>query len=226
MTGYLSVQCISLLASVASWAYLVDASGDENKQSPTSRDRYCRLFAEPRECSRNALMHLLDLRRSGLPPGLEHVICFGLAIAVRHVSGENRTNIFDTASLASLSKAVKAIDNPSVAESEVLIWISLLVTWRTQSNKPVPKANDLLDYMLDSFPASKSWKKVSSICRKFWWFERFKTEWEQCWNHGIDRQKRRSSSSNPQSMRSNEPVVFSPLPGLLFRSKSTEKDSG
>ncbi|OAP62442.1 hypothetical protein AYL99_04645 [Fonsecaea erecta] len=200
LSGHLSVQCIKLLASVASWASLVDgpdpSSPDETRERD-SKDRYCRLFCEPRECSRSAIMILLDLKRAGLPVGLEHVICLGLAIAVRHVSGENRTNIFDTASLAALTKSVKDIDNPSVSDSEVIIWLSLVISWRTQSPKPVPKADALLDYVLDSFHATRSWKKVSAICRKFWWFERFQVEWEQCWARGIARQQQRALMEQP-----------------------------
>ena len=217
---------MSLLASVASWAPLINGTSDSSEQAESSRDRYCRLFAEPRECSRNALMLLLDLRRSGLPLGLEHVICLGLAIAVRHVSGENRTNIFDTASLASLTRSIKVIDNPSVAESELMIWIALLVTWRTQSTNPAPQANELLDYTLDSFPASRSWKKVAVICRKFWWFERFQSDWEQSWIRGIARQQQRSSTENKYLIRSREESNASPLPGLNCRMESTTKLPG
>ncbi|KIX93364.1 uncharacterized protein Z520_11007 [Fonsecaea multimorphosa CBS 102226] len=204
LSGHLSVQCIKLLASTASWAPLVNGSASPpSDQAQDSKDRYCRLFCEPRECSRNAIMILLDLKRSGLPVGLEHVICLGLAMAVRHLSGENRTNIFDTASLAALTKSVKAIDNPSVSDSEVIIWISLVISWRTQSAKPVPKADALLDYVLDSFPVARSWKKVSAICRKFWWYERFQAEWEKCWARGIARQQQRSLTdpSPPVSAR-------------------------
>ncbi|OQU99603.1 hypothetical protein CLAIMM_05213 [Cladophialophora immunda] len=147
-------------------------------------------------------MILLDLKRSGLPVGLEHVICLGLAIAVRHLSGENRTNIFDTASLAALTKSVKGIDNPSVSDSEVIIWLSLVISWRTQSAKPVPKADALLDYVLDSFPAARSWKKLSVICRKFWWYERFHAEWEKCWSRGIARQQQRSLMEQSRTVSS------------------------
>ncbi|ETI28825.1 hypothetical protein G647_01277 [Cladophialophora carrionii CBS 160.54] len=213
LTGHLSVQCIKLLAEVASWVPLVDGATTSAEQAANSRDRYCRLFAEPRECSRNAIMLLLDLRRSGLPPGLEHVICLGLAIAVRHVSGENRTNIFDTASLAALTKGARAIDSPSVADSEVLIWISFLVSWRTYSAKPIPRADKLLDYVLESFPASRTWKKVSMICRKFWWFERFQSEWEECWRRAVTRQQQRSlSESSSHAVRSREALFAASLP--------------
>ncbi|EXJ64876.1 hypothetical protein A1O7_01215 [Cladophialophora yegresii CBS 114405] len=213
LTGHLSVQCIKLLAEAASWAPLVNGATTSPEQATNARDRYCRLFAEPRECSRNAVMLLLDLRRSGLPPGLEHVICLGLAIAVRHVSGENRTNIFDTASLAALAKVIKTIDNPSVADSEVIIWMSLLVTWRTQSAKPIPRANELLDYVLESFPASRTWKRVSMICRKFWWFERFQSDWERCWRRAITRQQQRSvSESSLRGVRCREAFLASSLP--------------
>jgi hypothetical protein len=198
LAGHLSLQCIKLLATVASWASLVDGPPASSEEADSSRERYCRLFAEPRECARDAIMLLLDLKRSGLPPGLEQVICLGLAISIRHVSGENRTNIFDTASLAALTKSVRAIDNPSVADSEVLIWISLLVNWRTQAVKPVPKANELLDYILDSFPAARTWKRVTVICRKFWWFERFQSDWEQCWSRGITRHRERALTGEPR----------------------------
>lgn len=205
------MQCIKLLASVASWAPLANDSSTISDNSESSQDRYCRLYCEPRECSRNAIMLLLDLRRSGLPGGLEHIICLGLAIAVRHVSGENRTNIFDTASLAALTKGVISMENPSLPDSEVIIWISLLVNWRTQSTKPVPKANELLDYVLDSFPAARTWKKVSVICRKFWWFDRFKSEWEQCWSRGIARQRERQLPENAR-LRNREGSIVPPLP--------------
>jgi hypothetical protein len=156
---------------------------------------------------------------------LEHVICLGLAIAVRHVSGENRTNIFDTASLAALTKGVKAIDSPSVADSEVIIWISLLVNWRTQSAKPIPRANELLDYVLESFPAARTWKKVSIICRKFWWFERFQSDWEECWRRGIDRQQQRSlTDSGSRAVQSREASFASSLPSLLSLRKHSTKD--
>ncbi|KIW84511.1 hypothetical protein Z517_03761 [Fonsecaea pedrosoi CBS 271.37] len=214
LSGHLSVQCIKLLASVASWAPLVDglttssssssSAASPSDQSQDLKTRYCRLFCEPRECSRSAIIILLDLKRSRLPVGLEHVICLGLAIAVRHLSGENRTNIFDTASLAALTKSVKAIESPSVSDSEVIIWLSLLISWRTQSAKPVPKADALLDYVLDSFPVSRSWKKVSAICRKFWWFDCFHAEWEKCWSRGMARQQQRLSmeqSSTTSSRR-------------------------
>jgi hypothetical protein len=225
LTGHLSVQCIKLLAEVASWVPLASGATTSTEQAVNSQDRYCRLFAEPRECSRNAIMLLLDLRRSGLPPGLEHVICLGLAIAVRHVSGENRTNIFDTASLAALTKGVKAIDSPSVADSEVIIWISLLVNWRTQSAKPIPRANELLDYVLESFPAARTWKKVSIICRKFWWFERFQSDWEECWRRGIDRQQQRSlTDSGSRAVQSREASFASSLPSLLSLRKHSTKD--
>lgn len=132
-------------------------------------------------------MLLLDLKRSRLPPDLEHVLCLGMALSVRHLSGENRTNIFDHASLDLLTANIKAINTPSVPDSEVIIWISLIINWRTQSAGPLPKADELLDYILDSFPAARSWKKVSVICQKFWWFERFRSGWEQCWSRGISR---------------------------------------
>ncbi|OAG37173.1 hypothetical protein AYO21_08591 [Fonsecaea monophora] len=190
LSGHLSVQCIKLLASVASWAPLVDGL---TTSSPSSSSA-----ASPSDQSQ-------DLKtRSRLPVGLEHVICLGLAIAVRHLSGENRTNIFDTASLAALTKSVKAIESPSVSDSEVIIWLSLLISWRTQSAKPVPKADALLDYVLDSFPVSRSWKKVSAICRKFWWFDCFHAEWEKCWSRGMARQQQRLSmeqSSTTSSRR-------------------------
>jgi hypothetical protein len=201
LTGHLSVRCIKLLVSVASWAPLVDAASTASNQANNTQQKYSRLFAEPRECSRNAIVLLLDLRRSGLPPGLETVICLGLAIAVRHVSGENRTNIFDTASLAALTKGIKAIDNPSVADSEVLIWISFLVSWRTQSSKPVPKANELLDYILDLFPAARTWKKLSNICRKFWWYETFQVEWKEEWEQGISRLQQQQLPQRPVSLK-------------------------
>ncbi|KIW96622.1 uncharacterized protein Z519_02013 [Cladophialophora bantiana CBS 173.52] len=227
LSGHLSVQCIKLLASVASWAPLVNGSSSSSAPTKDSRDRYCRLFCEPRECSRSAIMLLLDLKRSGLPVGLEHVICLGLAIAVRHLSGENRTNIFDTASLAALTKNVKSIDNPSVPDSEVIIWLSLVISWRTQSAKPVPKADTLFDYVLDSFPASRSWKKVSVICRKFWWFERFQAEWEQCWASGIARQKQRSFLEQSQNMRSRRRSSIGPLASIISLQKySAHIESG
>ncbi|EXJ61352.1 uncharacterized protein A1O5_11910 [Cladophialophora psammophila CBS 110553] len=227
LSGHLSVQCIKLLASVASWAPLVNGSVSSSAPAQDSRDRYCRLFCEPRECSRSAIMLLLDLKRSGLPVGLEHVICLGLAIAVRHLSGENRTNIFDTASLVALTKSVKSIDNPSVPDSEVIIWLSLVISWRTQSAKPVPKADALFDYVLDSFPASRSWKKVSVICRKFWWFERFQAEWEQCWACGIARQKQRSLLEQSQNMRSRRRSSIGPLASIISLQKySAHIESG
>ena len=215
------MQCIKLLASVASWASLVIGPSISSDEVDNSQNRYSRLFAEPRECARNAIILLLDLRRSGLPSGLEHVICLGLSIAVRHVSGENRTNIFDTASLAALTKGVKIIDSPSVADSEVIIWISLLVNWRTQSAKPAPKANELLDYVLDSFPASRSWKKVSVTCRKFWWFERFQSDWEECWSRGIARQQQRLSVDEPRMIRSRRQSTVSPLENIIPRPNSS-----
>ncbi|OAL29468.1 hypothetical protein AYO20_09205 [Fonsecaea nubica] len=190
LSGHLSVQCIKLLASVASWAPLVDGL---TSSSPSSSSA-----ASPFDQSQDLKL------RSRLPVGLEHVICLGLAIAVRHLSGENRTNIFDTASLAALTKSVKAIESPSVSDSEVIVWLSLLISWRIQSAKPVPKADALLDYVLDSFPVSRSWKKVSAICRKFWWFDCFQAEWEKCWSRGMARQQQRLSmeqSSTTSSRR-------------------------
>ena len=211
LTGQLSVQCIKLLTSVASWAPLVNRPSISDNPAANPQERYSRLFAEPRECTRDATVLLLDLRRSGLPMGMEHIICLGLAIAVRHVSGENRTNIFDTSTLAALIKGVKEIDNPSVADSELMIWIALLVNWRTQVARPVPTANELLDYVLDSFPASRSWKKVSIICRKFWWFARFHLDWEQCWSRAIERQKQRLLLDDSQTTSDHRQPLTIPL---------------
>jgi hypothetical protein len=201
LTGQLSRQCINLLASVTDWVSLVDHPPTSTEPVEETKARYCRLFCEPRESSRSAITLLLDLKRSGLRPGLEQVICLGLAIAVRHLSGENRTNIFDTASLAALTKSVKAIDNPSVADSEVMIWIALLVSWRTQSKKSLPKAGELLDYILETFPASRMWKKISAICRKFWWFEQFQHEWKKSWTDGMARQGQVLEIASPPATR-------------------------
>ncbi|KIV77557.1 hypothetical protein PV11_09347 [Exophiala sideris] len=190
LSGQLSVRCMKMLSNLAQWAHLA------NTQASTAEDamtRYCRLFCEPREFARDAVMLLLDLRRSNIPPGLEHVVCLGLAIIVRHLSGQNRTNIFDHASLTALMANVKAVDTPNVVESEVIIWLALVINWRAHTAGGVPAADDLLDYVLDSFPAARSWKGITKICRKFWWFGRFEQEWKMYWQRGLDRVKNRSS---------------------------------
>jgi len=196
ISSNLSVQCIQLLASVAQWAPLVETPKTQPEQIIDPQTRYCRLFCEPRECSRDAVNLLLCLKRSGLPSGIEHVICLGLAIAIRHLSGENRTNIFDTASLEALNTNIKAIDTPTVPESEVIIWISLVTNWRTQCRGPLRRADDLLDYVVDSFPVSRSWGKLVAICRKFWWFECFQEDWEKCWRRGMERYHSRETDEN------------------------------
>ncbi|EXJ79307.1 hypothetical protein A1O3_08809 [Capronia epimyces CBS 606.96] len=195
LSGRISVQCIKLLTSVAQWAPLIDdpeSSPDSNLDAQT---RYCRLFCEPREFSRNAVVLLLSLQRAGLTSGIEHVICLGLAIAVRHLSGENRTNFFDHATLDAVIMNVKAVDTPTVPESELIIWLALVINWRTQSAGPQPIADDLLDYVIDSFPASRTWKSVSVISRKFFWFDRFQSEWEKCWQWGLQRYRQRFLAS-------------------------------
>ncbi|EXJ96101.1 hypothetical protein A1O1_01227 [Capronia coronata CBS 617.96] len=191
LSGRLSVQCIKLLTSVADWAPLVDDPQSSSEPDCDPQIRYCRLFCEPREYSRNAVILLLSLQRSGIPPGLEHVICLGLAITVRHLSGENRTNFFDGTTLDALISNVKAIDTPTLPESEVIIWLALVVNWRTQLAGPLANADDLLDYVIDSFPAARTWKAVSVIARKFFWFDRFRLDWEKCWQCGIQRFRQR-----------------------------------
>lgn len=249
LQGHLSVQCIKLLASVAKWAPLVDGPSasssheqnaiaddndfddddDDDDAAAAQKTRFCRLFCEPRECSRAAMMLLLCLKRAQTAVGLEHVLCLGLAIAIRHLSGENRTNIFDTAALETLMRHVRAVvtrhghgcgddddrhggsgstTRVPDAEGEVLLWLALLINWRTQSAGPLPKADELLDYVLASaFPAAaagsgrgrgrgrgagaQSWKKVAVVCRKFWWFDRFHAEWEKCWVRASERLQQR-----------------------------------
>lgn len=190
LSGQLSVRCMKMLSALAECAHLADTPASSTEDPMT---RYCRLFCEPREFARDAVMLLLDLRRSNIPAGLEHVVCLGLTIIVRHLSGQNRTNIFDHASLVALMTNVKAIDTPSVAESEVIIWLALVINWRTHSAGGAPAADELLDYVLDSFPAARSWKGVAKICRKFWWFGRFEHEWKMYWQKGLERVKQRPS---------------------------------
>ncbi|KAJ9496494.1 hypothetical protein H2202_008157 [Exophiala xenobiotica] len=205
LTGQLSVRCMKMLAELSQWAPLADrglaGSGQQAQQpqqpEPQPQDvqmaRYARLYCAPREFARDAMMLVLDLQRSGIPPGLEHVTASGLATIVRHMSEQNPTTIFDHMSLNILLANVKAIDTPTVAESEVIIWLALVVKWRTQSAKgPSPKADELLEYALESFPATRTWNKgMAKICRKFWWFGRFETEWKATWQRGLERLEQR-----------------------------------
>ncbi|KAL2427230.1 hypothetical protein ABEF95_003680 [Exophiala dermatitidis] len=194
LSAQLSVQCIKLLASVAQWAPLVDDSDVEKGSSPSSgsaldpRVRYCRLFCEPREFCRNAIVLLLSLQRAGRPTGLEHIIMLGLIITARHLSGENRTNFFDHATLNALLSDTKAIDTPTVAETEVIVWLGLIINWRSHfAAGPLPVADALLDHVLESFPVSRNWQSVATISRKFFWFQSFQDEWKVCWHRGMQR---------------------------------------
>ena len=188
LSGHLSVQCINLLSSVTSWQSLVAESlSSLASNSADQQKRLRRLFCEPRECARNSVLLLLCLQRSGVPPGLEYVICIGIAICVRHLSGENRTNVFDTALLEALSTNIRAMKSPNLAESEVIIWISLIINWRTQSVQPVKEADAILDYTLSLLPAARTWRKVAVICHKFWWFDLFRNDWKVRWNEGMAR---------------------------------------
>ncbi|KIW51134.1 hypothetical protein, variant [Exophiala xenobiotica] len=188
LTGQLSVRCMKLFAELSQWAPLADRVQTGQAQPPQDvLTRYARLYCAPREFARDAMMLVLDLQRSGIPPGLEHVTASGLATIVRHMSEQNPTTFLDHMSLNILLANVKAIDTPTVAESEVIIWLALVIKWRTQPAGPLPKADELLEYALESFPATRTWKSMAKICRKFWWFGRFETEWKATWQRGLER---------------------------------------
>lgn len=190
LSGRISVQCIQLLSSVASWQSLIDEPPTSPScSSSQTRDKMCRLFCEPRECARNAVLILLYMKRSRKPLGLEYIICICLAICVRHLSGENRTSVFDTKLLDSMMKNIKAIKSQQHSDSEAILWLSLVVNWRTQSIQPVKEADDILDFVVTKFPGSQTWKKVSNICRKFWWFECLKDDLEKCWRRSFERSR-------------------------------------
>ncbi|KEF62172.1 uncharacterized protein A1O9_00144, partial [Exophiala aquamarina CBS 119918] len=188
LSGRISVQCIQLLSSVASWQSLINESPTTSSgSSDQTRDRLCRLFCDPRECARNAVLILLYMKRSGKPLGLEYIICIGLAICVRHLSQENRTSLFDNKLLDSMMKNIKAIKSPQPSDSEAILWLSLIVNWRTQSIHPVKKADDVLDLVITKFPGLQTWKKVSTVCQKFWWFDCLKDDLEKCWRKSFER---------------------------------------
>jgi len=130
---------------------------------------------------------LLYLKRSGKPLGLEYVICIGLAICVRHLSGENQTSLFDARLLDSMMKNIKAVKSQRPSDSEAILWLSLVVNWRTQSIQPVKEADDLLDFVITRHPELQTWKRISNVCRKFWWFECLKGDLESCWRKSFQR---------------------------------------
>ncbi|KAL2427249.1 hypothetical protein ABEF95_010604 [Exophiala dermatitidis] len=141
-----------------------------------------------REFCRNAIVLLLSLQRAGRSSGLEHILLLGLIITARHLSGENRTNFFDHATLNALLGDVKAVDTPTVAETEVIIWLGLIINWRSHSAAgPLPVADALLDYVLESFPVFRNWQSAANISRKFFWFQTFQDEWKACWHRGMQR---------------------------------------
>jgi hypothetical protein len=188
ISGRISVQCVQLLSSVASWQSLIDEPlTAPSHWSKKTQDKICRLFWQPRECARDAALLLLYLKRSEIPPGLEYVVCIGLAICVRHLSGENRTSHFDKMLLDLMMKNIRAIKSLQPSDSEAIIWLSLVVNWRTQSFQRVKEADDVLDYVIARFPATQTWLKVTKICRKFWWFECLKDDLETCWRRSLER---------------------------------------
>lgn len=186
LSGRISVQCIQLLCSVAAWQPLVDEQHTTTLNR--TQDTMCRLFSEPRECARDAALLLLYLKRSRTPPGLEYVIGIGMAICVRHLSGENRTSVFDTMLLRRMLDHIRAIPSPQPSDSDALIWLALVVNWRTQSFQPVPEADDVLDHVVARFPeASRTWHAVEKICRRFWWFDCLKLDLLRCWKGSLER---------------------------------------
>lgn len=150
----------------------------------------CRLFCEPRESARDAALLLLYLKRTGIPLGIEYVIGIGIAIAVRHLSEENRTSVFDAMLLRSMLENIQAIRSPQRSDTETVIWLALIVNWRTQSYHPLPEADEVLDHVILRFPVSQSWQKVSKICCRFWWFDCLKDDLLKCWKKSMERTRR------------------------------------
>ncbi|KAK5049495.1 hypothetical protein LTR84_004424 [Exophiala bonariae] len=188
LSGRISVQCIQLLCAVSSWQSLI---GEQlNDTSKRTQDIMCRLFCEPRECARDAALLLLYLKRTGISPGLEYVIGIGIAICVRHLSEENRTSVFDGALLRCMLDNIKAIRSPQPSDIETVIWLALIVNWRTQSYQPVREADDVLDHVIIRFPSLQSWQKVSKICCRFWWFDCLKDDLLKCWEKSTKRTQR------------------------------------
>lgn len=202
LTGQLSVRCMRILSELTQWAPLADRS-DVILPGEEATAKYSRLYCKPREFARDAMALCLDLKRAKIPPGLEHVTMLGLAAIIRHLSGHQRTDFFDHLLLTALFVNVKAIDTPSVAESEVIVWVVLVIKWRTQSGGMLQKADELLEYALKSFPATRTWKGMAKICRKFWWFGRFEAEWKITWQRGLDSRmiQRRNEGQKLQSTR-------------------------
>ncbi|KAG9783917.1 hypothetical protein KCU88_g2955, partial [Aureobasidium melanogenum] len=91
---------------------------------------------------------------------------------------------------------IKAIDTPTVAETEVIVWLGLIINWRSHfAAGPLPVADALLDHVLESFPVSRNWQSVATISRKFFWFQSFQDEWKVCWHRGMQRFHLRQRSS-------------------------------
>ena len=192
---------MKILSGLAQWAPLADRN-DVVLPGEEATAKYSRLYCKPREFARDAVALSLDLKRAKIPAGLEHVTMLGLAAIIRHLSGHQRTDFFDHLLLTALFANVKAIDTPSVVESEVIIWVVLVIKWRTQSGGMLQKADELLEYALKSFPATRTWKGMAKICRKFWWFGRFEAEWKSTWQRGLDKMiQRRSEEQKLQSVK-------------------------
>lgn len=188
LSGRISVQCIQLLCAVSSWQSLI---GEQlNDKSKRTQEIMCRLFCEPRESARDAALLLLYLKRTGIPLGIEYVIGIGIAIAVRHLSEENRTSVFDAMLLRSMLENIQAIRSPQRSDTETVIWLALIVNWRTQSYHPLPEADEVLDHVILRFPVSQSWQKVSKICCRFWWFDCLKDDLLKCWKKSMERTRR------------------------------------
>jgi hypothetical protein len=60
---------------------------------------------------------------------------------------------------------IKAMKLLQPSDSEAIIWLSLVINWRTQSLQPAAEADDLLDYVTTRFATLQTWTSLECVSK-------------------------------------------------------------